>query len=149
MTYAITDIPLSKLVPSTANVRRTGRSSNIGELAASIEAHGLLQNLTVRPVPNGRKKPETFEVVAGGRRLAALKTLGKKKTLPAHSPIPCHVLEEANAEEISLAENVLQCPMHPADQYEAFAKLNQEQGMSASGLRFRPSTVTASPSSMR
>ncbi len=137
MTYAIQEIPLSKLVASTANVRRTGRTSNIGELAASIEAHGLLQNLTVRAVENGRKKPETFEVVAGGRRLAALKVLAKRKALPANAAIPCQVLEEGIDEEISLAENVGQCPMHPADQYEAFAKLHDERGMSAEDIAAR------------
>lgn len=129
MTNAIQEIPLSKLIASSANVRRTGRSTNIGELAASIEAHGLLQNLTVRPVMNGKKKPEAFEVIAGGRRLAALKVLAKRKALPADAVIPCNIVVEGIAEEISLAENALQCPMHPADQYEAFAKLHDEHGM--------------------
>ena len=44
------DIPLNKLVPSAANVRRTGREAGIGDLAASIAAHGLLQSLAVRPL---------------------------------------------------------------------------------------------------
>lgn len=129
MTYAIQEIPLTKLIASSANVRRTGRTANIGELAASIEAHGLLQNLTVRPVMNGKKKPDAFEVIAGGRRLAALKSLAKRKALPANAVIPCNIVIEGIAEEISLAENALQCPMHPADQYEAFAKLHDEHGM--------------------
>jgi ParB-like chromosome segregation protein Spo0J len=48
-------------VASAANVRRTGRTSNIGELAASIQAHGLLQNLTVRPVrEGGERRPTAF-----------------------------------------------------------------------------------------
>jgi hypothetical protein len=33
------------LVPSPANVRKTGVKIGLGELAASIAAHGLLQNL--------------------------------------------------------------------------------------------------------
>ena len=33
-------IPLSKLVPSRTNVRKTGTSIGIDELAASIAAHG-------------------------------------------------------------------------------------------------------------
>jgi ParB family chromosome partitioning protein len=61
----IQSIPLSKLVPSPANVRRV--KTGIEGLAASIEAHGLLQNLQVRPA-NG----DTFEVLAGGRRYDAL-----------------------------------------------------------------------------
>ena len=63
-------IPLNKLVPSPANVRKTGALISIEELAASIAAHGLLQNLQVRPGDNGK-----YEVVAGERRLAALKRL--------------------------------------------------------------------------
>ena len=58
---------LNKLIPSPANVRKTGAAIGIEELAASIAAHALLQNLQVREGKVGK-----FEVVAGGRRLAAL-----------------------------------------------------------------------------
>ena len=135
MTSAIQSIPLSKLVPSDLNVRRTGRKDGIKQLAASIKAHGLLQNLTVRPVTEGGKK--SYEVLAGGRRFAALQALAKSKDIAANAIIPCHVLTEGIAEEISLAENVGQCPMHPADQYEAFAKLHSEHGMSADDIAAR------------
>ena len=66
------EIPLSRLVPSPANVRRFNAAVNVGELADSIEAHGLIQNLTVRKAKRGNK----YEVVAGSRRLAALTLLG-------------------------------------------------------------------------
>jgi ParB family chromosome partitioning protein len=86
---------------------------------ASIASQGVLQNLVV--VPQGRK---TFGVVAGGRRLRALKELVKHQTLPADFAVPCRVTEpSADITEISLAENVGQEAMHPADQYEAFAAL--------------------------
>jgi len=45
------DIPLNKLVPSAANVRRTGREAGLEQLAASIAAHGLLQSLAGFPHP--------------------------------------------------------------------------------------------------
>ena len=134
-TSAIQTIPLSKLIPSAANVRRTGRKDGIKQLAASIKAHGLLQNLTVRPVTEGGKK--AFEVVAGGRRFAALQELAKRKDIEASFAIPCHGLTEGLAEEISLAENVGQCPMHPADQYEAWADLHTKHGMSAEDIAAR------------
>lgn len=114
----IQHIPLSKLIPSPANVRRTGAANGVEELMASIAAHGLLQNLAVRATSKQR-----FEVVAGGRRLAALKRLAKDKRLTKDAPIPCNVLDEEDAEEISLAENVVRLPMHPADQFEAFQRL--------------------------
>lgn len=53
-------IPLDKLVPSPANVRKTEPLTGIKELAANIRALGLLQNL--------RDKPDTH---AARRRLAA------------------------------------------------------------------------------
>jgi len=113
-------IPLNKLVPSPANVRKTGADTGIEELAASITAHGLLQNLRVRPGSGGR-----FEVVAGARRLAALKRLAKQKVLPKDAAIPCHV-GEGDGVEISLAENMMRLPMHPADQFDAFKVLAGE-----------------------
>ncbi|WP_253204195.1 ParB N-terminal domain-containing protein [Rhizobium sp. X9] len=64
ITYLSSDakeIPLSRLVPSPANVRRFNAAVNVGELADSIEAHGLIQNLTVRKAKRGNK----YEVVAG------------------------------------------------------------------------------------
>ena len=65
-------VPLSRLVlrPTGRNVRKTPRMS-IPELAASIQRVGLLQNLIVIAAADG----EHYEVVAGGRRLAALKLL--------------------------------------------------------------------------
>lgn len=130
----VQEIPLSKLVASAANMRKTNRSEGVKELAASIKAHGLLQNLTVRKGSGATKGH--YEVIAGGRRLAALQRLAKKKDLAISARIPCHVIEDG-AEEISLAENFFQCPPHPADQYEAFAKLHREQEMPVADIAAR------------
>jgi hypothetical protein len=60
--------PLNKLVAWDGNVRKTaGADSVLAEVAASIAAHGLLNNLVVRKDRKGK-----HEVIAGGRRLAAL-----------------------------------------------------------------------------
>src|SRR5690349_20357886 len=80
-TMHIETLPLSKLVPSPANVRKA--KTDIAGLAANIMAHGLLQTLQV--CPNG----ETYEVVAGGRRLAALKLLAKQKKIAADYGVAC------------------------------------------------------------
>jgi ParB family chromosome partitioning protein len=125
-------IPLNKLIPSPANVRKTGALTGIEELAASIAAHGLLQNLQVRPGEKGK-----FEVVAGGRRLAALQRLAKARTIAKTEEVACHVINGDDAAEISLAENIVRLPMHPADQYEAFKALaNQGKGPEEIAGRF-------------
>jgi ParB family transcriptional regulator, chromosome partitioning protein len=121
MTSILHDIPLTKLIPSKANVRRTGQAERIDELAASIASRGVLQNLVVCPVEGDR-----FEVVAGGRRLRALRLLAKQKRFPKDGLVRCMVRDTAEATEVSLAENVTQAQMHPADQFEAFAKLREE-----------------------
>lgn len=125
-------IPLSALKSSAANVRRTDAKAELEALAASIEAHGLLQNLTVEPGPSG-----TFHVVAGGRRLAALKLLAKRKRLAKDVPVPCKVIDGgATASELSLAENVVRIPLHPADQFTAFSAL-QVDGLGAEEIAAR------------
>ena len=125
-------ISLTDLVPSTANVRKTGTTNGITELAASIEAHGLLQNLQVRENDSGK-----FEVVAGGRRHAALKLLAKKKALAKDAPVACNVLGDEDAAEISLAENEMRQAMHPADQFTAFkALIDAGQGIEDVAAKF-------------
>lgn len=116
-------VPLSRLVsrPTGRNVRKTPRMS-IPELAASIQRVGLLQNLIVTATADG----ERYEVVAGGRRLAALKLLAKKHRISKEWDVPCLLVAGGTARTASLTENVQREAMHPADQFEAFAALVAE-----------------------
>ncbi len=116
-------VPLSRLVlrHTGRNVRKTPRMS-IPELAASIQRVGLLQNLIVIPAADG----EHYEVVAGGRRLAALKLLAKKHRIAKDWEVPCLQVADGTARTASLTENVQREAMHPADQFEAFAALVAE-----------------------
>lgn len=116
-------VPLSRLVsrPTGRNVRKTPRMS-IPELAASIQRVGLLQNLIVTATADG----ERYEVVAGGRRLAALKLLAKKRRINKEWDVPCLLVADGTARTASLTENVQREAMHPADQFEAFAALVAE-----------------------
>ncbi|WP_322053663.1 ParB/RepB/Spo0J family partition protein [Paraburkholderia bannensis] len=116
-------VPLSQLLPrrSRRNVRTTPRQS-IPELAASIARVGLLQNLIVILSADG----EQYEVVAGDRRLTALKLLAKKKRIAADYEVPCLLVADASARTVSLAENVQREAMHPAEQFAAFAALVNE-----------------------
>jgi ParB family chromosome partitioning protein len=112
-------IPLSKLTAWTGNVRKTDPAKGLDELAASIAAHGLLQSLVVRKPKRG--KPA---VVAGRRRLLALRMLAEAGTIDAEYPAPCQIIGgDVDAAEISLVENTLREPMHPADEFEAFRDL--------------------------
>lgn len=117
----IQHIPLNKLIAWEGNVRRTVSDEGIAELAASIAADGLINPLTVIPA---KGKGQNFHVVAGSRRLRALQLLATRKELKDADGIRCTVLPaDADAEQISLAENVVRENMHPADEFEAFRDL--------------------------
>lgn len=105
------------------NARRTNREAEVDALAASIQAHGLIQPLSVRSDDQG------VFVVDGNRRLAAYRLLAASGAIPADHPVPCvEASPDVDAEEISLAANVLREPLHEADQYEDF------RGLAARGL---------------
>jgi ParB family chromosome partitioning protein len=64
-------IKVNKIRVPDVMVRQIGDEAFIEELANSIRTYGLLQDIVVRPVERG-----FYELVAGLRRLAAVKTLG-------------------------------------------------------------------------
>ena len=92
----IINIPLDKLKLHPQNVRK--KYEGIEELAESIKARGVLQNLTVVP---DKSKEGTYIVVIGNRRLTAAKQAGI-------STLPCIVeeMEEKEQIETMLLENM-------------------------------------------
>jgi ParB family chromosome partitioning protein len=84
---AVRNIPLSKLVLSPGNVRKTPPSpAEEAELKASIKARGLKQNLVVHPSADEKG---VHAVTAGGRRLKALQKLAGEGVIPADFKVPC------------------------------------------------------------
>jgi ParB family chromosome partitioning protein len=131
----IRTIPLSNLIPSPRNVRRTTDEQADLQLKADIDARGLLQNLVVAPA----KKPKgRFTVEAGGRRFAALVSLAHEGKLQADHEVCCLVVDRgpAAAQEAGLAENFQRLAMNPADECLAFQQL-LEQGADVEGIARR------------
>lgn len=89
-------IPTDKLHPHPDNPRKV--IGDVSELAESIKANGILQNLTV--VPNNDNWDD-FTVIIGHRRLAAAKQAGLTE-------LPCAVVEMTEKEQLStmLTENM-------------------------------------------
>lgn len=142
--HQATNIPLDKLVLSEANVRSIGADDKaaIADLANSIERFGLLESLMVRPLSNG--KTGMYEVTGGGRRLRALQLLVKQNRLAADAPTPCIPKTDGIAEEDSLAENSDREPLHPLDEFRAFAALRakgQGDEQIAAAFRVTPAVV--------
>lgn len=118
-------VPLNLLRVSKINVRKPVKGGlSIPQLAASIDAQGLIQNLVV--YEDEQRGKTVYAVAAGGRRLAALQLLAKTGRLAKDADILCRVIPKAKAVETSLTENVQREAMHPADEYEAFKTLADE-----------------------
>ena len=132
----IREVPLSRLALAPENVRKTPADPIAeAEMKASIAAHGLLENLVVRM--DGPADAGAYAVVAGGRRLAAMKALAEDAAIDADHPVPCLVAADPDMEgELSLAENIVRIAMHPADQVIAFTKL-ADAGLSVAAIAAR------------
>lgn len=118
-------VPFNKLVLSQDYQARPAGSTpklSVAELATSIKASGVLQNLIVVKGPRGM-----FEVCAGGRRLEGLSLLVTSGDIPENYPVPVLVVPADSALIASLIENSFRIPLAPADEFAAFAKL-AEQG---------------------
>ena len=132
-------VPLAKLKKSPKNVRKVPHAqAEIAALAASIASLGMLQYPVIEPELGPKGKPTgNYLVNAGeGRRLAQLLRV-KRKEIKKDEPIPCILDTEHNAVEISLAENAIRNNMHPADEYEAFALLHEQEKMTAEDIAAR------------
>ena len=111
----IAELEVRKITHSRHNLR-----ANLGlldDLMSSISEKGLLQPIVVRPAEEG------FEVIAGNRRLEACKRLGLRK-------ITCHMLEldDKEAYEASLIENIQHNALDPIEEAESFKKYVEEFG---------------------
>jgi ParB family transcriptional regulator, chromosome partitioning protein len=118
----VTNICLSQLMLSPANVRKTAATTaEDAELEASIRAKGILQNLIVHVTQaDGRS---VYEADAGGRRLKILQKLAADGVIGNDHPVPCLVREPEASVETSLMENTVRAAMHPADEFVAMAEL--------------------------
>ena len=135
LTHTVRELALDTLEPAPENVRTAPpEAAALAELKASLAAHGLLASLVVRPIESIRPR---YAVVAGGRRLAALKALAAEGAIPVNHPVPCRVDgSDTPPAELSLAENVVRVAMHPADQAHAFGRL-AAGGASAAAIAAR------------
>lgn len=115
-------IPIKKLVISPLNVRKK-QGTGIEELAALIASQGLIHNLVVTVQQKKGRKSGKYEVIAGGRRLAALNLLVADGRLSKDHEVDCRVVEHKEALEISLSENSGREHMHPADLVMAYRSL--------------------------
>lgn len=93
--------------------RTTFDPATLDELAASIEANGLLQPIVVRAMPGGR-----YELLAGERRLLATKR-AKRATIP----VRVRQVDDLTAAAIGLTENLAREDLSEYDAARGIATL--------------------------
>jgi ParB family transcriptional regulator, chromosome partitioning protein len=92
--------------------------SKIEELAQSIKEKGVIQPVLVRAVEN-----DQYELIAGERRLRAVKHLGI-----AEIPAIIRRVPDADLLEISIVENIQREELNALDEAKAYRRLAQEFG---------------------
>jgi ParB family chromosome partitioning protein len=109
------EIDVDRIASSPRNPRQ--RIDSIDELAASLQAYGLLQPVVVRSV-NGN-----YDLVAGHRRLAAAKQLGWQR-------IAAVVRDESDDQAylLTLTENLQRDDLTPKEEAAALEVLIREHG---------------------
>lgn len=115
--HAVVEIPIASLAPDPFQPRTVFSDAAVRELADSIEQHGILQPLLVRPMqgPNSRGK---YWIVGGERRYRAAQLLGM-----VHLPCRIRSYENMAAAVVALAENVHREDLSELDKAEALLRI--------------------------
>lgn len=113
-------VGLDELGPSPFQPRRHFDEDDIDELAASIAAKGILQPILVRRSDSGAIN---FEIVAGERRWRAAQKAGLHEV-----PVLVRDLDDRDAAEVALVENVQRRDLSPIEEAEGYRRLIDEFG---------------------
>ena len=125
------DISLDRIVPNPKQPRKVFDVAQLEELVSSIQRHGVLQPIVVRP------RGDQFELVSGERRTRASQMAGKT-TIPA---IVRTDIRDDQMLELALVENVQRQDLDALERAQAFREmmatlgLTQEQVADMVGLK--------------
>ena len=112
-------LPISEIEPNRSQPRHDFNEETLRELADSIAAHGVLQPLLVRPMPEGG-----YQLVAGERRWRASRMAGLFE-------VPVVIREMADSEmmQISMIENLQRENLNPVEEAMGYKVLLDEYGL--------------------
>lgn len=112
-TNDVSTLPLREIEPDKDQPRKNFNNEALAELAKSIEEHGVLQPILVRPNPAGG-----YRILAGERRWRAARQAGLRD-------IPAIVRDVSDIEaiEIALIENLQREDLDPIEEALGFRQL--------------------------
>lgn len=106
-------LKLSEIEPNKNQPRKNFDEEALAELSHSIELHGVLQPLVVRPMPDG-----SYQLVAGERRWRASRMAGLTEV-----PVVIKELTDAQVAEIALVENLQREDLDPIEEALGYKEL--------------------------
>lgn len=113
---SVLHIEIAKIKPNPHQPRKNFDKEKIQELADSIKEHGILQPLVVT-----KDKENTYQLIAGERRLNAAKLIGLTRV-----PVIIRDSSEQEKLELALVENIQRDGLNPIERAYAFKKLINE-----------------------
>jgi ParB family chromosome partitioning protein len=111
---------IDRLRPNPDQPRKHFDEAELEALAASIREKGIIQPLIVRPDPRERG---SWEIVAGERRWRAAQHAGIHEV-----PIIVRHLDDAEALELAILENVQRADLNPIEEAAGYAQLIERFG---------------------
>lgn len=129
---------ISEIEQNRSQPRKRFDEDAITELAESIQQHGMIQPIVVRPVGENR-----YQIVAGERRWRAAKRIGLSEV-----PVIIRSLTEAEASQIALVENLQRENLNPIEEARGYQTLMQQFEMTQEEVakivgRSRPAVANA------
>ena len=119
-------IDVKSIGPNPQQPRKAFSDEELAELAQSIEENGLLQPLLLRPAP---KAPGRYELVAGERRLRAVRKLGWNAV-----PAVTREVDDDTLLVLALVENLQREALNPLEEAEGYQALMDKHGLSHAGI---------------
>jgi len=119
--------PIEKIKPSADQPRKFFDEHKLEELVVSIRELGVLQPLVVRPARGG-----TYTLVVGERRWRAAQKAGVHDI-----PVVIRKVEDLEAFELALVENLHRADLNPMEEAEAYQRLLKEHGHTQDQLAAR------------
>ncbi|WP_040456262.1 nucleoid occlusion protein [Limosilactobacillus coleohominis] len=109
----VVEIPLDQIEPNRYQPRQVFDEEGIQELAATIDAHGLLQPIILREY-----EPAKYEIIAGERRFRAMKLLQWEK-----APAIVEKMNDHETASLALIENLQRSELSSVEEAQAYEKL--------------------------
>ncbi len=113
------ELNLREIEPNADQPRKDFDEEDLSALAQSIEKHGLLQPIIVKPKLNG-----VYEIVAGERRWRACRIAGLTKV-----PVIIKELDELSGAQVALIENLQRKDLNAYEEALGYKNLMEKFGL--------------------